>query len=100
MTVETESAPAQEAEARQLPPARFDYFVTTLAVEALGALGESPIQGKHGVSAEVNLPHARHIIDLLTMLQGKTKGNLTSDEENLLQSLLTQLRLLFLQKKG
>jgi hypothetical protein len=100
MTDQIESAPAQEPRAHQLPPARFDFFVTTLAVEALGALGESPIQSKEGAPPEVNLPHAQHIIDLLTMLQEKTKGNLTSDEENLHQSLLTQLRLLYLQKKG
>jgi len=41
----------------------------------------------------LDLPLAKHTIDLLSMLQAKTKGNLTSQEDKLLESLLFDLRL-------
>ena len=46
---------------------------------------------------EPNLPVARHSIDLLAMLQEKTKGNLTSEEQRLLENGLTELRFRYVQ---
>lgn len=46
---------------------------------------------------EVNLPLARHSIDLLGMLQEKTKGNLTTEEQRLLENGVTELRFRFVQ---
>ena len=46
---------------------------------------------------EVNLPLARHSIDLLGMLQEKTQGNLTTEEHRLLENGVTELRFRFVQ---
>lgn len=46
---------------------------------------------------EVNLPLARHSIDLLAMLQEKTNGNLTTEEQRLLENGMTELRFRFVQ---
>jgi hypothetical protein len=49
---------------------------------------------------EKDLPAAKHFIDLLSILQAKTKGNLTGDEERLLQQLLFDLRLRYVREAG
>lgn len=87
-------APDQEPP-RTLPPVDFSTFVVSLGSSALMHLGEleEPGSGK----TEKDLPLAKHTIDLLTMLQGKTKGNLTPGEEKLLESLLYDLRIRFVE---
>lgn len=55
-------------------------------------LGEGP------EAQSVNLELARHTIDILGMLQEKTKGNLTEEEERLLSGMLYELRLKFVEK--
>jgi hypothetical protein len=87
-------APDQETP-RALPPVDFSTFVVSLGSSALMHLGEleEPGSGK----TEKDLPLAKHTIDLLTMLQGKTKGNLTPGEEKLLESLLYDLRIRFVE---
>ena len=47
-----------------------------------------------------NLPLAKQTIDLLAMLEEKTRGNLTSDEENILKNILYELRMLYVKEKG
>lgn len=47
--------------------------------------------------AEPNLPVARHSIDMLAMLQEKTRGNLTTEEQRLIENSLTELRFRFVQ---
>jgi hypothetical protein len=77
---------------RSLPPVDFTTFVLSLGSSALMHLGEM----EHPQSAgkpRLDLPLAKHTIDLLSMLQAKTKGNLTSQEDKLLESLLFDLRL-------
>ena len=44
---------------------------------------------------EVRLDHARHLVDLIQMLQEKTEGNRTSDETALMENMLHQLRMAF-----
>lgn len=46
---------------------------------------------------EPNLPLARHTIDTMAVLQEKTKGNLTLEEQRLLENSLTELRFRFVQ---
>jgi hypothetical protein len=53
--------------------------------------------GEETEKPEPNLQHARHSIDLLAMLQEKTKGNLTVEEQRLLDNGLTELRFRFVQ---
>ena len=81
-----------------LPEARFDLFLQGLAMEALIGLGDAPHPTTR--KQEVNLPHAKYLIDLLGVLEEKTKGNRTVDEDRLLSDVLYQLRMRYLSKSG
>ncbi len=76
-------------------PDPFSMLVSSLAAEAMMALGQAPdpAQGHPVVRPEL----ARHSIDMLDMLEEKTKGNLSPDESQMLDSLLHQLRMLYVQ---
>lgn len=78
----------------QMPPASFEMLVTTLATEALVALGQMPhpMTGK----AELQHDHAQYLIDTLDVLRQKTRGNLTPEEQELIESVLHQLRMVFI----
>ncbi len=79
----------------EIPPARFDILIQLLSSQVILALGLIPDpQGK----TEVRLPLARHFIDLLAILESKTKGNLDSNEAKTLERSLHELRVLFLEK--
>jgi hypothetical protein len=89
----TPAPPADEptgTDAR-LPAVDFHTFVLSLGSSALLHLGE--LEHPEGGATEKDLPLAKHTIDILSMLEEKTKGNLTSAEEKLIQSLLYDLRL-------
>ena len=58
-------------------------------------LGE--VEGPDGRLGELNLPLARHHIDLVAMLQEKTRGNLTGEEERLLHQVVYDLRMRFIK---
>jgi hypothetical protein len=77
----------------QLPPATFPFLCTTLATQAMIALGQipNPLTGK----ASVRLNQAKHYIDTLAMLEEKTAGNRTDDESAMMTELLHQLRLAY-----
>ena len=93
-TESTESAPpAAKPEDMPIPEASFSVLVTTLATQAMVALGQAPMPGEEKVV--VNLPFAKHCIDTLSILADKTKGNLTTGEDNLLSRFLYELRMLF-----
>ena len=78
-----------------LPTIDFMTLVVSLSQTALVHLGEAvDPDAKEG---ERNLPLARQTIDLLGVLQEKTKGNLTGDEERLLDQVLYDLRLRFVE---
>jgi hypothetical protein len=74
----------------------FHLFTTTLMMEALVALGdaEHPISKKK----ELNTAHAKFVIDTLSMLQEKTKNNLTKDESEMIEAILYDLRMRFVSK--
>lgn len=76
-----------------LPPATFEFLVLSLRVQAEIHLGLYP--APDGAAADINI--ARHTIDLLAVLQSKSKGNLTLDEQRLLDNTLTELRFRFIQ---
>lgn len=84
----------------QLPPASFEFLLSTLVTQSLMGLGQipDPVTRK----AEIHLGYARHQIDLLAMLQEKTRGNLSEEESLALDQSLHQLRMIFVgvQKKG
>jgi hypothetical protein len=77
----------------QMPPASLELLVTTLATEALMAMGHMahPATGK--IHVERN--QAKYLIDTIEVLQQKTKGNLTQDEQLMIESVLHQLRMAF-----
>ena len=82
----------------KLPPPSFSLLVATFASQAMVAFGHvpNPIDGK----TEVRLELARHAIDMLDILEQKTKGNLSQDEATMLDTALHQLRLAFVAATG
>ncbi len=81
----------------QLPEINFVTFVLSLNASALVHLGlvEEPTSNKK----VVNLPLAKQTIDILGMLQEKTRGNLSADEEALIKHLLYELRMIYVKEK-
>jgi hypothetical protein len=63
-------------------------------MQALAALGELPYPGSN--EPQKDLEQARTLIDILGILQEKTRGNLTVEEERLLEGLLYDLRMRYL----
>jgi hypothetical protein len=80
-----------------LPPPTFTQFLAGLDLEARLALGEI----KHPGTGEKrqDLVAAQYVIDTLALLQEKTRGNLDTQEEILMQNLLTELRFRFVEAK-
>jgi Domain of unknown function (DUF1844) len=76
------------------PSVDFHTFVLSLGSSALLHLGELERPGAD-VPAK-DLPLAKHTIDILAMLQEKTRGNLSPEEDKLLESLLYDLRLRYI----
>jgi hypothetical protein len=85
----------QAEEGEKLPGIDFPTFLLSLSHSALVHLGDapSPVDGKR----EVSLPLARQTIDLLALLQEKTKGNLSGEEERILDQALYDLRMRFVE---
>jgi hypothetical protein len=81
-----------------LPEVTIATFIFSLSSSALVHLGDIPDPETKG--SRVDLPLAKQIIDTLGMLQEKTKGNLDPDEDNLLKSILYDLRLRYVQKSS
>ena len=94
--VEKEKTSSAPVEGRtEAPPVDFLGFVSTLALQVLMFLGEMP-HPETG-QAEKNLPQARYLIDVLGVLADKTKGNLSSEEMDVLKNLLYELQLKFVK---
>jgi hypothetical protein len=76
-------------------PDDFELLVSMLATQTLVALGKvpDPVQG-HTV---VRPDHAKQTIGILTMLEEKTKGNLSTDQSQMLDHLLHELRMLYVE---
>jgi hypothetical protein len=91
---------SQESKGMPLPEINFATFVLSISSSVLLHFGDvpDPISGKK----ERNLPMAKQTIDILGILKEKTKGNLDKEEEQLLENLLHDLRLKYVQecKKG
>ncbi len=101
-TRETKTAKASPTDGSDhhppLPAINFATFVVSLNASALLHLGaiEDPTTGK----IDKNLPMAKQTIDILSMLEEKTAGNLSKDEENLLKNILYDLRIIYVKEKG
>jgi hypothetical protein len=81
----------------QFPEINFPTFIASLNASALLQLGaiEDPTTG----TKNKNLPMAKQTIDILSMMQEKTAGNLSQEEENLLKNILYDLRLMYVKEK-
>jgi hypothetical protein len=91
--VEEQQAPSEEEGQSEVD---FAGFLLSLATSAMAYLGEVPDPAS-GSTTE-NLPAAKQMIDILSILQVKTEGNLEPDEERLLDHLLYELRMKYLKK--
>jgi hypothetical protein len=75
------------------PPASLTFLVTSLATQAMAAMGQIP--GEDGKPLPMNLDYAKHFIDLIGVLEEKTTGNLDDAESKFLQETLHQMRMMF-----
>ena len=94
---ETKEAPSgkQARPGEPLPEPDFSTFISGLGMQALLLLGElSDPQAKEKVKPDYQ--QARYIIDLIDMLKRKTEGKLTPEEANLIENLLYDLRMRYL----
>jgi hypothetical protein len=84
-----------------LPPATFEFLILSLKAQTEMYLGMLHFGAEAGAD-ESNRPEpdfriARHTIDLLAMLQEKTRGNVSMEEQRLVDNALTELRFRFVQ---
>jgi len=86
---------AQEA---LLPEIDFTHFILSLSSSVLIQLGE--IQDPFTQKSAKNLPSAKQTIDLIGMLKEKTKGNLTPEEEKVIDYVLYDLRMRYVKAAG
>ncbi len=94
---ESENAGASRAEERTpLPTASFEFLALSLRTQAELQLGLLHF-GAEEDRPKPDLDLARHSIDLLAVLQEKTRGNLTLQEQRLLENSLTELRFRYVQ---
>ncbi len=94
-----EAATAEEGEPdTPLPEINFSTFIFSLNASALVHLGaiEDPASGQN----VKNLPLAKQTIDILNMLEEKTRGNLNKDEENIMRNILYDLRIAYVKETG
>jgi len=92
---EAEKQEKQEQQARQLPPADFSGLVSMLATQAFFALGV--IRAKEDEEPKVDVALAQYNIDMLGIIDEKTKGNISDEEKKLLEGSIHQLRMAFVQ---
>lgn len=79
-----------------LPPVTFEFFTASLKMQTEMHLGLFHF-GEQEEGAGPDLRLARHSIDLLALMQEKTKGNLTLEEQRFLENTLTELRFRYIQ---
>ena len=78
-----------------IPPPTFEFLVFSLKMQAEMRMGLVKMSEEDDGTPD--LPSARHAIDLLSMIADKTKGNLTLEEQRMIDNSLTELRFRFVQ---
>ena len=96
MTNEKKPRDDSDVSCQQANAIDFSAFVLSLATTAMSHLGEvpDPATGKN----ETSLEGAKEIIEILCMLKDKTRGNLTYEENRMLEHFLYELRMKYLSK--
>ena len=90
-------AAASDAAEGPLPEVDFAGFIFSLSTTAMYHFGDFPDPVTK--ESRKNLGAAKQTIDLLSMLEAKTAGNLTADEKHLLEGILYELRMRFVKEK-
>lgn len=93
---DAQTVPASETHQEEpLPEINFSTFVISLSTQALMHLGEisNPISGK----IDSDVPAAKQMIDMLGMIREKTNGNLNANEDRLMQDILFDLRMKYVE---
>jgi len=78
------------------PQPDFNFFITTLAIQASISLGQIPNPATN--KTEEDLIQAKFLIDTLDMIKTKTAGNLNDEESKLLDNLLYELKTVYVSK--
>jgi len=97
-----EKAEKQEGEQERsrhgpLPRGNFAALVSMLVTQALFAMGMLKVEGQE---REPDLEMAKYNIDMLETLQEKTKGNLSKEEEKVLENTLNEVRMAYVKATG
>ncbi len=89
------AAESQKIDPSQIPEASFPLMISMFTTQAMGALGLIP----NPITAEMEFQPelARHYIEMLAVLEEKTKGNLDENEAKLMETSLHELRIMFVQ---
>ena len=95
-TPQPQADTGEDQDAYPLPPASFEFLVLSIRTQAEVQLGLLHF-GDPKDRPKPNLPLARHSIDMLALLEEKTKGNLSLEERRLLENSLTELRFRYVQ---
>ncbi|ACV69688.1 DUF1844 domain-containing protein [Desulfohalobium retbaense] len=91
-----DSQASKDGQETMMPQVDWTTFIMSLSSSVLAQLGEvpDPESGQKGI----NLDMARHTINILGMLEEKTAGNLTPEEERQFKDILFELRMKYVQK--
>lgn len=95
-TIEREKQSPKKEEEFNPPDPDFNFFISTLAIQASIALGQIPNPATN--KPENNPQQAKFIIDTLDMLKEKTKNNLSKEEAELLENMLYELKMQYIAK--
>ena len=93
---ENDAPHEEQPQNKIMPDVNFSTFVLSLASSALMCLGEVP--DPESGDTKMNLPLARHTIDILSMLDDKIKNGLSADESRLLEGVLYEVRMKYVMK--
>jgi hypothetical protein len=88
---------AETKSSEDAEPVAFTSFIMSLATQVLVQLGEMP--PPQGMEIPIDLESARQTIDIMAMLQRRTKGNLSPDESRFMEEVLHSLRVSFINTK-
>lgn len=86
----------QQTDEMPIPPATFEFFVLSMKMQAEMSMGLIHF-GEEKDRPKPDMRVARHSIDLLSMIAEKTRGNLSLEEQRLIENSLTELRFRFVQ---
>lgn len=81
-----------------MPAASFVELINLLVMQAMAGMGM--LAGAGGQPIPPNLELAKHYIDMLQVLEDKTKNNLNAEEKKLMDQVLYEMRMTFVQRTG